>query len=101
MTLFLIAPAPIPVPMELTISIAGLNVGGVVYATAPTMASTTYFGGLGCNVAAGLVPWQRGDRLAWTVANDGAGKFQDFWRRHYKTQLPSSASPTISDALVV
>ena len=71
------------------VTVAGLNGGASVYVTSPSLAPTTYFGGLGVNIAAGTTAWQRGDRLSWTVANDQAGAFQNFFRRWYKVQLPS------------
>ena len=51
-----------------------------------------YHGGVALGVAAGSRPWLKGDQLTWAVANDGAGKFQDFFRKHYRAQLPSVAS---------
>ncbi len=90
---FLTMPAPVPSGFAYTLTLAGMS-GGSVWVTAPSLVPTTYHGGVGVNVAAGVTPFQRGDRLTFPVTNDLAGKFQNFWRRWYRTQLPSVSATT-------
>ena len=48
-------------------------------------------------IVAGDKPWVTTDRLRVTISNDDAGKFQQFWRRYYGRQLPSSDTNSISE----
>jgi hypothetical protein len=82
-------PSPVPNNYACGVSVVGLNDGASVWVGSASLAPTTYHGGVGVNLVAGSTPWQRGDRLTFTVANDQAGKFQDFFRAWYKAQLPS------------
>jgi hypothetical protein len=82
---------PSPAPSDLTITLA--TTGGGVTVDGLTMAPAIYHGGLGLAVQGGSTVWQRGDRITWSVTNNQAGKFQDYFRRWYRCQLPAVAGP--------
>lgn len=63
------------------------------------VASPNYHGGVAYAVSAGNVDFVRGDLFTVAVANNGVGILQEFFRRAFATQLPSSDTPTISDSL--
>lgn len=86
-------PAPVPANFQLAITVSGLPAGGSVWVDSVSLAPLVYHGGVAASVAAGNLPWLRGDRLTFPVTNDGAGQFQTFFRRHYLTQLPSVQGP--------
>lgn len=60
----------------------------------------TWYGGVSVVAIGGATNAIRGDRYDFTIANDGAGYFQDYFRRKYKIQLPSSATPSAANSLV-
>lgn len=80
----------------------------VTYSSTPTkniflddlmLAPVLYFNGI-CGISVpGVTPFTRGDSFTMTVANDQSGRFQEYFRRGYSVQLPSSASSSISDGL--
>lgn len=70
-----------------------------VYIDSLCLTPVTYFGGIGLVIVPGADRFRIDDRFDFTVASDQAGKFQEFFRKRWKTQLPSSVSPTISDDL--
>ena len=87
---FVTMPSPIPSDWTLAMAASGLTGSGVsLYVASMAFKPVDYHGGVGCVVVAGQTPWQRGDRLTFSVTNDGAGKFQTFARRHWRRQLPS------------
>ena len=65
-----------------------------------TLTEARYVAGVAVCLSCGPNKILREDYAEFTVANDNAGKFQTFFRKAYGVQLPSSASPTISDSLV-
>lgn len=76
------------IPTDLRIWIDSLCVEPVVY-----------FGGVGVVIVPGATRFRLDDRFDFIVTSDQAGRFQEFFRRHWATQLPSSVSATISDTL--
>lgn len=90
------------IPDNWTLSVAcgsTLTNAQVVYFDSLVFAAAVYHGGVGAVAVAGSSRWCAGDSLTVTVANDGAGVFQEFFRQWYGFQLPSSGSPNISDSL--
>lgn len=94
-------PAIIPSDFKLTVTITGtLSSGVAVYFDHMSFAPVEWHGGVGAGVVAGSTRFMRGDKFTFTVDNNGAGVFQEFFRRGYGLQLPSSATPSIADSLV-
>lgn len=86
-------PAVIPSDLTVTIQLEAPP-GASVWIDNLTFAPLVYHGGVGLAIVAGEKPWLRGDRLTFTVTNDNAGKFQTFFRRAFRTQLPSRTATT-------
>lgn len=82
-------PSPVPASWKLCVEVLGLPSGSTVWLDSAHLTPATYHGGLCAAVKSGGTPWQRGDRLTWTVSNDQAGKFMDYGRRWWRTQFPS------------
>lgn len=83
---------------ELRISVAGLPVGVDVWLDDVFVVEATYHAGVGLVVVPGSSPFLRADQFDWPVSSV-EGTFQQFFRRWWKSMLPSSASPTVSDSL--
>jgi hypothetical protein len=99
-TFYINMPANIPSDFAISISVTGtLNSGKILYFDSIGFEAVTYHGGIGFTAVAGSTPFVRGDKFTFDVTNNQAGLIQDFFRRGYGVQLPSSASPTISDNL--
>lgn len=64
------------------------------------LAPCEYFEGIALGVANGPDRFVVGDTISFTISNSDAGKFQTAFRKMYGVQLPTDATPTISDALV-
>lgn len=64
------------------------------------IAPCEYFEGVAMGVVNGDGRWVVGDTISLTISNSDAGKFQTAFRKMYGVQLPTDATPTISDALV-
>ncbi len=96
-----VAPALIPDDWQLTIANAGTpGSGSSVWVDSVSVTPAVYFGGHAAVIVPGSARWAVGDRLNYTVTNDGAGVFQEFWRQWFGIQLPSAASsPTIGNGL--
>lgn len=64
-------------------------------------APVTYGAGVGMAIVRGSVPFVRGDRFTFTLANDEAGTFQKYFRQAFGVQLPSdvAGAETIADTL--
>lgn len=86
---FTVMPSPVPDDWALYLEVSGMPSTEDVWVDSLSFDTVVYHGGVGCVVVAGGDPWQKNDRLTFTVANNQAGKFQDFFRRHYRVQLPS------------
>lgn len=96
----IVMPRLIPVDFTLQISLTSLTAGKAVKIDRLALQPVNYFGGIGINILAGASEYLDGDFFEFALSNDQAGIFQTFFRDFYGMQLPSSASPTISDALV-
>lgn len=59
-----------------------------------------YYAGISVAVTSGPDKFLIGDQLSVPISNSNAGKFQTFFRKAFKIQLPTDATPTISDSLV-
>lgn len=95
------APPIIPDDFELVIKTTGtLTNLKSVYVDGLVLANPTWHGGLALAMLAGDTPSIIGDRYTVSVANDGAGAFQEFFRRWFRIQLPSATSgETVADTL--
>jgi hypothetical protein len=93
-------PPSIPAGFQLAFRLEGTSSAQPVWAANARFAPAVYHGGVGLAVVAGESPWARGDRLAFTLANDDAGKFQTFARQHWRRQLPSVHPGDIAPALL-
>ncbi|MCC7422545.1 MAG: carbohydrate binding domain-containing protein [Planctomycetaceae bacterium] len=65
------------------------------------IAEVPWHGGVGIIASAGGTDFVRGDRFTFTLANNGAGVFQEFTRKWWRAQLPSNTggTETIADSL--
>lgn len=59
-----------------------------------------YIAGAAFALFGGKDKFLQGDKCVIRLQNDDAGKFQSFFRKGFKVQLPTDATPTISDSLV-
>ncbi|HMO86190.1 MAG TPA: hypothetical protein PKC18_14840 [Lacipirellulaceae bacterium] len=92
-------PSIIPSNLALVISTTGTLADGVgVYFDSGSFKPVEYHGGVNVNVVSGSTPWVVGDKLQWTVNNTTTGLFQDFFRKAFSVQLPSSESGTLDDS---
>ena len=64
------------------------------------IAPCEYFEGIALGIVNGPNRSVVGDTATFTISNSDAGKFQTAFRKMYGVQLPTDATPTISDALV-
>lgn len=97
---FITMPADIPTDLALVIKTTGtLTNGQSVRIDGLALGEVTYQGGIGLVLVGGATKALREDRYTFDVSNDGAGVFQEFFRRWLKVQLPSDGSPTIADSL--
>jgi hypothetical protein len=95
-------PAVIPADFRIVVKATGtLTAGRKIYVDDVFVQPVNYFGGVGVVMIPGSVRSVKGDRYTFTVANDRAGKFQSYWARYYKRQLPSSGAPNISELLAL
>lgn len=91
---------PSPAPSDLSLSIAVTGSALPSWVDSVSLTPAVYHGGVGVALTAGSAAFQRGDRFTFTASNDVAGKFNNFFRKWYRCQLPSAASETIAEALV-
>jgi len=97
---FINLPDPIPTDFSLIVKIGStLSNGTHVYFDSLAFGEVSWHGGLGAVAIAGSTRFMAGDKFTCAVSNNGAGVFQEFFRRYYRRQLPSSGSPNIADSL--
>lgn len=97
---WIVLPDSLPDDFELVLKWTGTPTNAKsLYIDDAVFKPADYGGGIAVAVVRGAVPFVRDDRFSWDVANDNAGVFQTFFRDVFGFQLPSSASPTIADAL--
>lgn len=93
-------PAVIPSDLNMSISFTGTP-AVTIYVDDLGFSPVVWHNGVNAVAIAGATPFVKGD--SWTVAitNDQASTFNEFFRRAFKVQLPSSSlsAETISDAL--
>jgi hypothetical protein len=97
-------PAVIPPDLAVKVQLTGTPAATpLVYVDMAVVGPVVYHGGVGAFVVSGAAAPAVGDRYTFSVANDGAGVWQSFWRRWFKAQLPSvtAGAETISDTLAV
>lgn len=70
-----------------------------VWIDSMSFAPVTYGNGVGYSILAGSTDFSLRDRFTLPVSYQDEGTFQTWFRRTYRIQLPSSASPTIPDSL--
>lgn len=95
-------PATLPSDWALSITVTGPLSNTVnLFLDSIVFAPARYHGGFCFGLVAGSTNWLRGDRITFTVANNQAGVFQEFFRRWFGFQLVSdnAGAETISDAL--
>lgn len=96
---FVTMPASPPRDFKLVIRWSGTPTSGKsVYIDDLGIAPVSYGGGVGIAIVRGPILFGRGDRFTFSVTNT-EGVFQKAFREMFGVQLPSSSSPTISDAL--
>ena len=97
---FVNMPSDIPTDLKLSITLTpALTTGKAVLIDHMQFGPVFYHGGVHCNVIDGAAKTMFNDRATFTVANDDAGKFQTVFRKGFRMQLPSDASPFIADSL--
>lgn len=99
---FINLPAVLPANWALSITCTGPLSNGVnIFLDSISFAPVIWHGGVGIAVVGGSTNWLRGDRATFTLANNQAGVFQDWFRRWYGFQLRSdnAGGETISDTL--
>jgi hypothetical protein len=95
-----VIPAEIVGDLVLTISAALPDTNDAVVIDKVTITECEYHAGLAFAIFSGPDKFLTGDKISVPISNNVAGKFQSFFRKAYKVQLPTDATPTISDALV-
>jgi hypothetical protein len=65
------------------------------------LAEVQYGAGIGMQIVRGSTGFVREDRFTFDVTNDDAGVIQKFCRQVWGFQFPSSATPSIADALAI
>lgn len=89
-------PATPPDDLELVIRYEGGN--GSVWIDNLGIGPATYANGVALAAHSGSTQFVLGDRFTFSITAV-EGVFQKFFREHFKFQLPSATSPTISDTL--
>ncbi len=96
---FVVMPSIIPDDFALVLKWdGGPSSGELVYFDDLSMGPVNYGGGIGVVAVRDSGTFVRGDRFEVSTTTT-EGVFQEFFRRVLGAQLPSSASPTISDSL--
>jgi hypothetical protein len=98
---FILTPSSLPSDLLLELKITGaLDNAKSVYLDDVYFVEVPYHGGVGAVVVPGSTPFVVDDKFSVALTQDDAGYFQKFFRQKYGFQLPSAASPTISETLV-
>lgn len=94
---------PIEITGDITLSLAALtlaNTNDAVLIDNLVIVPCEYFSGVAFAITSGPDKFLLGDEIIVTISNNNAGVFQTFFRKAFGIQLPTDATPTISDALV-
>ena len=92
-------PSDIPSDLKLVIKWTGTPSAHSVYFDAAVFGPVQYVNGINGVIVAGSEKFLIGDELKFTVGTDDGGAFQSWFRDCFFFQLPSDASPSISDSL--
>lgn len=97
---FISMPSVIPDDWKIQVQVSGtLDNAAEVYLDDLIVNEVQYHGGIGAAVIPGSTRFVVGDYFTSAISNNGNGTFQEFFRRAYGVQLPSSGSPNIADSL--
>ena len=87
---YLTAPDTIPDDLELVIKITGtLTNAKAVRVDSLAFGPVSWGNGVNLVVVAGASQFTRADRFTFDITNNGAGTFQEMFRRLYRIQMPS------------
>ncbi len=90
-------PSNMPDDLRFQFSLTGLA-GTAIWLDSLALNPVNYIGGVGYNMIAGSIPFNRTDRI--TVVNTSVeGVLQAFFRRKFGVMLPSASSPAFADSL--
>ena len=92
-------PAVIPSDFKLVVKWTGTPSSHSVKIDGVAFGPMQFVNGVGAVIVAGSEAFLAGDKLAFTVANDDGGVLQTYFRQAFQVQMPSNASPTLSDTL--
>lgn len=92
-------PANVPDDLELVIKWTGTPSAHSVYIDGAAFGPVQYCNGINGVIVAGSEKFLLGDELKFTIATDDGGVFQSWFRDCFSFQIPSDASPSISDSL--
>ena len=92
-------PDEIPDDMELVIKWTGTPSTHSVYIDGGGVAAPVWHNGVNFFVYAGSEQFVKNDRFTLAVTQNGTGLFQNWFRKTYGVQMPSSGAPSISDGL--
>lgn len=97
---FVNLPSVVPGDLSLKVSFTGTPTV-TLYLDDFGFTPVTWHNGVGIAVVAGSTNFVDGDYFTFTIDNDKAGTFQEYFRRNYEVQLPSKTdgTETISDTL--
>lgn len=94
--------APEDIPSDFRLEILYGNTpdnGRDVWIDDLVVAPLTYGAGIGIAAMPGSTDFLQEDRFTLAIANDGAGTFQEYFRKAFNCQLPVAGSNAIADAL--
>ena len=86
-------------PLYLSLTWDATSASDIIHIDYIGLAKAVYHGGIGIGVVAGADRFMTGDRLSTNVTYSTTGVFQDFFRKKYGMQFPSSSSPENADTL--
>ena len=98
-SVFFNMPDPIPADLKLIIEHLTPGVGNRLHIDDVAIGPITYGAGIGVAAVRGSTPFLRGHRYTLTIPNYTPGLFQEFFRKVFGVQLPTSTSPGIADSL--
>ena len=92
-------PATIPEDLELVVKMTGtLTSSEKVWVDGLAFGPVVYGNGINCAIVAGATQFTRNDRFSFSITSV-EGVFQEYFRRRFRFQLPSSVGPTQADSL--
>lgn len=91
---FITIPFNIPDDLEVYIDCDDMA-AGTFLVDGLAMGPLTYHGGIGAAILRGSTEFSLEDRFSVAISQDQAGLFQEFFRRYFKFQLPTSGGGTL------